>query len=564
MLKSVPTQLLTLTKPRASRRNLRVLFRFLLVLACMILVYSLSFHFLMLREGQEHSWITGLYWTLTVMSTLGFGDITFHTDIGRGFSIIVLLSGMVFLLVLLPFTFIEFFYEPWVRAQAARRTPKKVDPTTEGHVIITHYDAVTKALIRRLDSHQTKYVVLVQDPEEALRLADDGVRVAVGQLDDPDTYLRVRADHAAMVVTTASDVTNTSVAFTVREIAPQVPIVATVHAEASVDVLELAGSSHVLRLEDIVGQWFSRRIVGGGTAAHVIGHIDGILVAEASAFRTPLVNQTLAEAGLRKTIGVTVVGIYQRGQFEIAQPDSKILDHSVLVLAATKENLARYNETIRSDCDRAKPVVILGGGRVGRATARELAKEGFDFRIVEKNPNRIRNAERYVEGDAADLDVLQRAGIEEATSIIITTHDDEMNVYLTLYCRRLRPDAQILARSSDEAHVPTLHRAGADFVMSYASTGANTMLNILNKKRILMIAEGLDFVRVTVPPSLAGSTLADSKIRERTGCSIVAIAIDGVMSVTGGPEQVLPADAELLIVGTVEAQERFMTLSSKA
>jgi hypothetical protein len=46
-------------------------------------------------EGRYHSWITGLYWTLPVMTTLGFGDITFASDIGRLFSIIVLLSGIV-------------------------------------------------------------------------------------------------------------------------------------------------------------------------------------------------------------------------------------------------------------------------------------------------------------------------------------------------------------------------------------------------------------------------------------------------------------------------------------
>lgn len=39
-------------------------------------------------EGRYHSWITGIYWTLTVMTTLGFGDITFTNDIGRLFSII--------------------------------------------------------------------------------------------------------------------------------------------------------------------------------------------------------------------------------------------------------------------------------------------------------------------------------------------------------------------------------------------------------------------------------------------------------------------------------------------
>ena len=58
----------------------------------MVCVYSILFHFLMIIENREFSWITGFYWTLTVMSTLGFGDITFATDIGKVFSIIVLMS----------------------------------------------------------------------------------------------------------------------------------------------------------------------------------------------------------------------------------------------------------------------------------------------------------------------------------------------------------------------------------------------------------------------------------------------------------------------------------------
>ena len=59
------------------------------------------FHLIKVRvEGEEHSWITGFYLTLVVMTTLGFGDITFTSDIGRVFSIVVLLSGVVLLLVM--------------------------------------------------------------------------------------------------------------------------------------------------------------------------------------------------------------------------------------------------------------------------------------------------------------------------------------------------------------------------------------------------------------------------------------------------------------------------------
>src|SRR5699024_9975277 len=108
------------------RMNIARLIRFLLFLAGLILLYTLLFHLIMVYEGQQHSWITGLYWTLTVMSTLGFGDITFTSDIGRIFSVVVLLSGMISLLILLPFTFIEFFYAPWLEAQSKARAPRSV------------------------------------------------------------------------------------------------------------------------------------------------------------------------------------------------------------------------------------------------------------------------------------------------------------------------------------------------------------------------------------------------------------------------------------------------------
>lgn len=65
---------------RAARRNLRTLGEYLLALTALVGVYSVLFHFLMAWEGQRYSWLTGVYWTLTVMSTLGFGDITFHSD----------------------------------------------------------------------------------------------------------------------------------------------------------------------------------------------------------------------------------------------------------------------------------------------------------------------------------------------------------------------------------------------------------------------------------------------------------------------------------------------------
>jgi hypothetical protein len=109
---------------KTAKKNTVLLAKFLAFIFFIILLYSTLFHILMIYEGREYSWITGLYWTLTVMSTLGFGDITFTTDLGFVFTIMVLSSGIILLLVMLPFTFIQFFYSPWLEAQARSRTPR--------------------------------------------------------------------------------------------------------------------------------------------------------------------------------------------------------------------------------------------------------------------------------------------------------------------------------------------------------------------------------------------------------------------------------------------------------
>lgn len=194
-----------LVEGKSTKQNMRMLIRFLVMLTAMITVYSIIFHFLMAWEEREYSWVTGFYWTLTVMSTLGFGDITFASDAGRLFSILVLLSGVIFMLVLLPFAFIKFFLAPWMESEAKRRAPREVSPDTKDHVIMTAYDDVTAALVERLVTYKRDYVVIVEKPEHAGLLSDRGVKAAVGNIDDPDTYKRMRVHDAALVVATNSD-----------------------------------------------------------------------------------------------------------------------------------------------------------------------------------------------------------------------------------------------------------------------------------------------------------------------------------------------------------------------
>jgi voltage-gated potassium channel len=162
-----------LATPQA-RRNARILGALLLLLVVIVGLYSTIFHALMDREGQDYSWPTAVYWTLVTMSTLGFGDITFESDLGRTFSVVVLLSGSAFILVLLPFTFIQFIFVPWMDARQQARAPRRLPADLVGHVLLTGVGPIEDSLIRRLDRAGTPYAALVAELDEALRLHDRG------------------------------------------------------------------------------------------------------------------------------------------------------------------------------------------------------------------------------------------------------------------------------------------------------------------------------------------------------------------------------------------------------
>jgi hypothetical protein len=98
------------------------------------------------EHQRPHSWITAVYWAVSTMTTLGLGDVVFESDAGRLFTSVVLVSGILLFLVVLPFAFIRYFYAPWSETLS-------VPARLAGHVIIASpigLPRVSKALRRFL------------------------------------------------------------------------------------------------------------------------------------------------------------------------------------------------------------------------------------------------------------------------------------------------------------------------------------------------------------------------------------------------------------------------------
>ncbi len=560
-MKFLPSQLAYFFSERGTRQNIRALLKYLAFLLGVIVVYSVIFHMVMLQEGQVHSWITGLYWTLTVMTTLGFGDIIFTSDLGRLFSILVLLSGIVLLLIMLPFTFIRLFYAPWLEAQVRLEAPRKTPENASGHVVICAYSNIAPGLIERLQLHNIPYYVIEPDPTVAARMHRDGISVITGEIDSRTTYQNLRTSHARLVLANSNDTINSNITLTVREVAHDVPIVALVDREDSIDILELSGCTHVLLLHQQLGERLASRINAGHAETHEIGNIRDLRVAEFPVHNTPLAGRTIREVGLQEATGVNIVAVWERGRLLPAHPDTYFSNTSVPVVVGTKEQMLELDTLLVIYDTNYNPVLIIGGGKVGRATARALKRKGMQVHLVERKEmlrERIGDIpDQVIIGDAADREILKGAGLQHAPAVLLTTNDDAMNIYLTVYCRRLNPDLRIISRITHERNIEAIYRAGADFALSYTSLGVEDILSQLHSRELVLLGEGFELFVALLPSSLAGHTLSESGISSRTGLSVIGIQQNGRV-VTNPPSSTrLQEGCELLMLGSTHQRQAF-------
>ncbi len=558
-MKTLAAQLSVFLENRELRQNLPLLLKFLGLLAVVVLCFTIGFHFIMLYEGKDHSWITGLYWTLTVMSTLGFGDITFESDLGRAFSVLVLLTGIFMLLIVLPFAFIRFFYAPWLDAQLKSRVPRELPADTEGHVIICAQNTVSAGLVEWLVSAEIPYVIIEPDRAAAAQAYADDLSVLAGDVDLARTYEGARAPNARLVVANVDDVTNTNIVLTVRTVAPDVPLAAIASDENAIDVLELSGADEVLPLKRWLGEQLANRIDAEQTSLHTIGEYEDLKIGELPVFGTSLVGKTIRETKLREETGVNVVGVWIEGKFESAGPDLSLPSSAVLIVMGSEEQLKGLDDLFTPRAGNAHPVLVIGGGNVGEAALRALSRKGIPVNLLERDAARCEALEDLCEatfvGDASAYALVRAAGIENAPSVLLTTNSDAMNIFLTSYCRRLNPDIRIVSRLTSERNLDAIHRAGADFVLSYVTLAVNAFASVLYGRALTVLGEGVDLFPFVVTPSLNMVSLEESGIGAKTGMTVVAIRRGEETITRFSPSFRFEPGMELLLIGSTKQFE---------
>jgi voltage-gated potassium channel len=149
----------------------------------------------------------------------------------------------------------------------------------------------------------------------------------------------------------------------------------------------------------------------------------------------------------------------------------------VLLIGTTLEVLASQGREMfrvaRWRKHMGQHVVIVGYGTKGRSAVETLVNNGQDREsivVVDPSPTAMSDAHAdglaVVSGDATRREVLRRAGVGDASQVIITTNRDDSNVLSTLTVRQLNPDAWIVAAVREQENAPLMKQSGANSVIT--------------------------------------------------------------------------------------------------
>lgn len=136
---------------------------------------------------------------------------------------------------------------------------------------------------------------------------------------------------------------------------------------------------------------------------------------------------------------------------------------------------------------RPRHVIICGFGLSGRSCANVLLAKGASICVIEKNAETVARCTKgglqIMEGDAADDDILRRAGIDRATEIAVTIPEDDEVLRVVDSVRRLNPSVHIIARCTFVSGGMEAHRRGANEVVVAEQIVANEFGRVMRELR---------------------------------------------------------------------------------
>jgi trk system potassium uptake protein len=117
----------------------------------------------------------------------------------------------------------------------------------------------------------------------------------------------------------------------------------------------------------------------------------------------------------------------------------------------------------------AVKAIVIGCGRVGSQVAKNLDAEGWDVIAIDENEevlNRLGETWEggFLVGHGMDIDLLRRAGIEEADAVVISTNGDNTNLVVAQIAQRRFKVPMVIVRILDPARAALYQELGLNII----------------------------------------------------------------------------------------------------
>lgn len=313
----------------------------------LIIIYILTFEYLMILEGQPNNAnaITAIYWATNTITTIGgYGNVAFTSQIGKIFTIIAQVLGV----ILISSFLVNYVITPWMDRVVKFRLPRKVSPNMKDHIIICGYNQLVETLIDEL-SEQNLPFVIVDDEEELIKeLSFKDISCIFGVPSDKQTLTNAGIEKARILIANKSDEKNANIVLTAREY-EHLTIIAIVEIRANSKYLKYAGADAVVSPKSMLGQFIGKkamdRLVSRVTGATEI--FEGVHVVEFPIYlKSPLIGKTVKEISSQQHLaGSKIVGIWKSGTLSFdPKEDDVIRENSILLAIGSPEGLAKLKK----------------------------------------------------------------------------------------------------------------------------------------------------------------------------------------------------------------------------
>lgn len=219
-------------------------------------------------------------------------------------------------------------------------------------------------------------------------------------------------------------------------------------------------------------------------------------------------------------------------------------------------------------------IIVVGYGRTGAKTCDELLKSHQKFILIEHNESVLRFLPEkpmfeIIREDATREEVLTKAGIEAAKSLIITLPNDADNMLICITAKGLNPNINVIARASEESAEKKLYRAGANKVVKPFAIGGIHMAHLITQPVVIEFLEILtgmknqdlqleEFKFNELKADYKNKTIKELDIRKNTGATVIGLK-DPHQGFIFDPnsETVIKSGDILIILGTQESLKKF-------